>query len=244
MAVANDAINEIKRLIISGRFGPGDKLPKEQELASQLGLSRSSLREAVRALILLGVLSARQGDGTYVTSLEPHLLLRSTGFVADLLGGGNGLLELLEIRRMLEPAATAMAAPRIGAEDLRRLRECMERMDLASRVEDLVEADDEFHGIIAAACGNATLASLIEGLSGRTLRARVWRGITDAGAVERTRRGHHTIYRALEIGDPEFARAAATAHVVEVEFWFLGKLEPEIGAASGDGAPALDGGAA
>jgi DNA-binding FadR family transcriptional regulator len=75
MSVTDDAILEIKRLIISGRLGPGEKLPRESELAAQLGLSRSSLREAVRALALIGVLNTRQGDGTYVTGLGPPLLL-------------------------------------------------------------------------------------------------------------------------------------------------------------------------
>lgn len=239
MAVANDAIDEIKRLIVSGRFGPGDKLPTEQELAAQLGLSRSSLREAVRALILMGVLSVRQGDGTYVTSLEPRLLLRSTGFVVDLLQGGGSLLELLEVRRMLEPAAAALAAPRISAEDLGRLRKCMLRMDSVSSVEDLVEADDEFHSVLAAAGGNATLASLVKSLSGRTLRARIWRGLDDGGALEVTRRGHHAIFQAVESGNPELARAATTAHVAEVELWFRSKLEQENGVAQ-----TIDGGAA
>jgi len=87
MALTDQAITKIKDLIVSGEFAPGDRLPKETELAERLGLSRNSLREAVRALALVGVLEPRQGDGTYVTSLEPELLLAGTSFVSDLLTG-------------------------------------------------------------------------------------------------------------------------------------------------------------
>src|SRR5258706_5221397 len=98
-SVTEDAIDKIRELIISGSWGPGDRLPKESELAAQLGLSRNSLREAVRALSQLRVLEVRQVDGTYVTSLEPELLLESTSFVSHLLVGESAL-ELFEVRRL------------------------------------------------------------------------------------------------------------------------------------------------
>src|SRR3989442_1438241 len=105
-SVTDDAIDKIQKLIISGSWGPGDRLPKESELAAQLGLSRNSLREAVRALSQLRVLEVRQGDGTYVTSLEPELLLESTSFVSHLLVGESAL-ELFELRRLRAVASRA-----------------------------------------------------------------------------------------------------------------------------------------
>ena len=104
-ALTDQAIAKIKDLIMSGEFAAGSKLPKEQDLAQRLGLSRNSLREAVRALTLIGVLEPRVGDGTYVTSLEPELLLTGMGFISDLLTGST-LLELHQVRRILEPVAT------------------------------------------------------------------------------------------------------------------------------------------
>ena len=109
VALTDQAIAKIKDLIMSGEFAADSKLPKEQELAQRLGLSRNSLREAVRALTLIGVLEPRVGDGTYVTSLEPELLLTGMGFISDLLTGPT-LLELHQVRRILEPVATGMAA--------------------------------------------------------------------------------------------------------------------------------------
>jgi GntR family transcriptional regulator, transcriptional repressor for pyruvate dehydrogenase complex len=224
MSVTSHAISQIKQLIMSGEISPGEKLPKESELAMKLGVSRSSLREAVRALTALGVLDARQGDGTYVTSLEPYLLLQGTRFVVELLEKET-LLELLMVRRLLEPGATALAAARISDSDLSRLRECLRRMDSASTQEELVEADDEFHSIIVNASGRPTLAALVKSFSSRPFRARIWRGLSDEVAVEQSRRAHYSIYRAIEWRDPELAHAAAPQHIAEVESWFESKFE-------------------
>lgn len=224
MSITNGAILEIKHLIVSGRLGPGEKLPRESELAAQLGLSRSSLREAVRALTLMGVLDARRGDGTYVTGLGPQLLLEATGFVVDFLQDQGALLELLQVRRLLEPTAAALAAVRVGERDLALLRECNKRMDFASTVDELVEADDEFHDTIVNATGQAILASLIKSLAGRTHRARVWRGLADERALEQTKRAHAAIYTAIEGRNAELARAAVTMHITEVEFWFRNRF--------------------
>src|SRR5262245_64029666 len=89
-SVTDDAIERIRQMIISGEWGPGTRLPRESELAARLGISRNSLREAVRALSLVRVLEVRQGDGTYVTSLEPDLVLEWTRVVAHLLSDEKG----------------------------------------------------------------------------------------------------------------------------------------------------------
>src|SRR5438046_2326491 len=111
-SVTQEAIERIRERIASGEWGPGTRLPREADLAAQLGLSRNSLREAVRALSLIRVLEVRQGDGTYVSSLAPDLLLESTRMATDLLPG-RSVLELFEVRRLLEPAAVALAARRM-----------------------------------------------------------------------------------------------------------------------------------
>lgn len=112
MALTDAAIEKIKDMILSGELRPGDRLPKEPELAIKLGLSRNSLREAVRALTFMNVLDVRQGDGTYVTSLEPNLLLDALKFVLDF-HRDETILQLFEVRRVLEPAAVALAAVRM-----------------------------------------------------------------------------------------------------------------------------------
>lgn len=229
MTVTDEAITGIKQMILSGQVRPGEKLPRETELATRLGLSRSSLREAVRALTLAGVLKTRQGDGTYVTSLEPRQLLETMGLAVDFMRDRT-LVELFEVRRLIEPAATALAAGRMTPEGLSRLQDNVQRMDAAKTVEELVEADDEFHAEIALSTGNAALAAFLRNLYGRTLRARIWRGLAEEGALDRTRASHHAIHAAISNRDAELARAAATMHIAEVEAWFRRLPDGETGA--------------
>jgi DNA-binding FadR family transcriptional regulator len=226
VALTDQAITKIKELIMSGEFAADSKLPKEQVLADQLGLSRNSLREAVRALTLIGVLEPRVGDGTYVTSLEPELLLTGMAFVSDLVSGDT-LLELHQVRRILEPVATGMAATRLTENNYSALAECLARMDAAETTQAFIAADEEFHRIIVTACGNSTLASLIQHLSGGTLRARLWRSATEQGAIETTKRRHRDIYEALRDHDAERASAADLIHLSEGEQWLKHMLEAD-----------------
>ncbi|MEU8208768.1 FadR/GntR family transcriptional regulator [Micromonospora sp. NPDC049044] len=218
MALTDEAIGKIKNMITSGELGPGDRLPKETDLARRLGLSRNSLREAVKALSIIRVLDVRRGDGTYVTSLAPQLLLDTLGFVVDF-HRDDTVLEFLEVRRILEPAATAMAAQRMGAEDIADLQAILDNVDDTSDVEMLVANDLEFHRQIAVGAGNAVLCSLLDGLSGPTTRARIWRGVTQVGAVTRTREQHQAIVDAITLGQADLARSWATVHVAGVEEW-------------------------
>ncbi|MGW1225783.1 FadR/GntR family transcriptional regulator [Streptomyces sp. NPDC001478] len=223
MAVTDEAIEKIKEMIVSGALRPGDRLPKESELAAELGLSRNSLREAVRALSLIRILDVRQGDGTYVTSLDPQLLLEALSFVVDF-HRDDTVLEFLAVRRILEPAATAMAALRIEEERIDALAAQLDALGAHPSVEELVAGDLEFHRSIVSASGNAVLCSLLDGLSGPTTRARVWRGLTQEDAVSRTLHEHRAILAALRDRDAEAARSWATVHVASVEQWLRSTL--------------------
>lgn len=224
MAVTDEAIEKIKAMIVNGELRPGDRLPREPDLAERLGLSRSSLREAVRALSLVHILDVRQGNGTYVTSLEPGLLMEALGFIVDYHRDDN-VLFFLEVRRILEPAATAMAATSMPDEDVGRLGRLLDRLGEKPSVADLVANDLEFHQRIAGGTGNPVLSSLVESLSGPTQRARLWRGLTQEGAVERTLREHRAIWSAIAARQPDVARAWATVHVAGVEQWLRQGLQ-------------------
>ncbi|WP_329319990.1 FadR/GntR family transcriptional regulator [Streptomyces sp. NBC_01262] len=223
MAVTDEAIEKIKGMIVSGALRPGDRLPKESELASDLGLSRNSLREAVRALSLIRILDVRQGDGTYVTSLDPQLLLEALSFVVDF-HRDDTVLEFLAVRRILEPAATAMAAALIPEAELDALQAQLDALGEQPSVEELVAADLEFHRGIVQASGNSVLCSLLDGLSGPTTRARIWRGLTQEDAVSRTLHEHGAILAALRDRDAEAARSWATVHIASVEQWLRSTL--------------------
>jgi GntR family transcriptional repressor for pyruvate dehydrogenase complex len=218
VAVTDEAIEKIKAMIVDGTLKAGDRLPKEADLAAELGLSRSSLREAVRALSLMNILDVRQGDGTYVTSLEPTLLLEALSFIVDFHRDAT-VLELLAVRRILEPAATAMATERATDAELEELGKLLDSLGPDPSADELVANDLEFHRRIVACSGNSVLSSLVETMSAPTTRARVWRGLTQAGAWERTLAEHRAILHAMVLRDAEAARSWSTVHIASVEQW-------------------------
>ncbi|MDG9718964.1 FadR/GntR family transcriptional regulator [Streptomyces sp. DH24] len=217
-------MERVKAMIADGTLQPGQRLPAERDLAAQLGISRGSVREAVRALTVLGVLEARHGSGIYVTRLGAVDLLATFGVMAGL-SRGPRLLEMLQVRRVLESAAAALAAARITPDELAELEGHLAAMCATDDPDEVLAHDLAFHRTITAAAGNETLAALLEGLSSRTVRARVRRGRQEEGAIGRTRREHAAVLRALAARDPEAARAAAAAHVGAVEEWLRGRLD-------------------
>ncbi|MGC0327605.1 GntR family transcriptional repressor for pyruvate dehydrogenase complex [Streptomyces sp. SAI-170] len=223
MPVTDEAIEKIKEMIVGGELRPGTRLPKEADLAERLGLSRNSLREAVKALSLIRVLDVRQGDGTYVTSLEPGLLLEALGFVVDF-HQDDTVLEFLEVRRILETHAAGVAARVMPDEEIARLRAVLDSLPADAGLDELIANDLEFHRRLAAGAGNTVLCSLLEGLSGPTVRARIWRGLTEEGAVARTVEQHRAICDAIAARRPELAQAWATVHLAGVEQWLRDTL--------------------
>jgi GntR family transcriptional regulator, transcriptional repressor for pyruvate dehydrogenase complex len=214
-------IEKIKQMLVDGELRPGDKLPVEKDLAASLGVSRNTLREAVRGLASIRVLQTRQGDGTYVTSLRPALLLDGLGFVADL-HREDGELHFLHVRRLLEPEATALSVRRLSEADLAELRRMLDEADRLAHerppdLDRLLANDRAFHLLITSNCGNPVLAALVENASGHTVRARMWRGMADASAIQRTLTEHRAIYDAIADGDAERARLRTAMHILGVE---------------------------
>ena len=233
MALTDEAIDKIKAMIVAGELAPGSRLPKEEILAGQLGLSRSSLREAVRALTAMRILITRQGDGTYVSSLEPHLLLESLSFAADV-SQGRTALQLLQVRRLLEPQATGLAAALLRPDELQELRELLDQGRSASTVEEFVAHDTAFHLRIVEAVGNPVLSMLLRVLSTRTQRVRIIRGSRTRQALDNAHQDHEEILRALQSRDALLAVSAATLHITAVEQWLAASLND-------DSLPAIDG---
>ncbi|MFF7392159.1 FadR/GntR family transcriptional regulator [Streptomyces scabiei] len=229
MSLTDKAIERIRELIRTGELPPGSKLPPEPDLAAQLGLSRNLAREAVKALAVARVLEVKRGDGTYVTSLQASVLLEGLGGAVELLQADAGaLLDLMEVRRLLEPAATGVAATRITGEQLAGVKTHLDAMREARDDVELLNAHDAaFHRAVVEATGNESLLALLEGVSGRTLRARIWRGRVDAQVAARTVMEHEAIYEALAARDATLSQAAALLHVSSTEQWLREHLESE-----------------
>jgi len=212
----------IRTMITSGDLGPGARLPVEKDLAESLGVSRGSLREGVRALCIMGVLETRQGDGTYVTSLDSALLLAPLGFLVDLQPAEHRQ-DLHAVRRTLESEAASRAALRMSAEALdeagRVLRDIGPLVAAGRRLdhEAILDADIAFHHLVAHGSDNAALAALIDALATRTSRARLWLGLHDLGQVAHAHADHLAILEALRQRQPDRARLMMDYHLLVVE---------------------------
>ncbi|GAA1137710.1 FadR/GntR family transcriptional regulator [Kribbella jejuensis] len=225
MALTDVAIEKIKSMILDGRLKPGDKLPREADLAEQLGISRSPLREAVSVLSMLRILDVRRGDGTYVTSLTPDLLLETMSFIIDF-HQDSSILDLFEVRRALEPMAAEKAALLMSSEDAAELLELLETVGPDSSIAELVANDLEFHHRIAAAANNKVLCSFVDSVAGRTHQARSWRAVTQENAFDQTQREHRAIALAIRDRQPSIAAALSLSHVAGVENWIRRNLVP------------------
>ncbi len=218
MAVTDEAIEKIKAMILSGELPAGSKLPNEEAFANQLGLSRNSLREAVRALAAMKILVSRQGDGTYVSSLEPHLLIEAATFAADM-SQGQAALQLLQVRHLLEPQAVALAVGLLTDAQLAQIRAELDASESAATVDEFLTHDIEFHRLIIDVVGNPVLSMLLQVVSTRTQRIRLLRGIEADTVLQSVHREHETIYEALVARDSQMAAAATMVHIAAVERW-------------------------
>jgi len=206
-------------LLTSGELGPGDRLPNERDLALRLALSRSTVREAIRGLEMMRVLQVRHGEGIFVTSLDAPLLLEASGLALQLMRDRE-VVELLELRAILEGAAASLASARMTDDHLRSVLARLEELEAATTADGLLEADIAFHAAVAAGAGNVVLASLLDTFSARTYRARHLRADLDLEeTLVRSRAAHRTIYEALAARDPEAARASASTHVSSLVAW-------------------------
>ena len=213
-AVAHEAIATIKRMIIRGELQAGQRLPAERELAVQLGVSRPSLREAIRALIALNILESRHGEGTFVSSLEPDLPTEPIDFVLQVDDGG--MSALFEARGVLEAAIAALAAERATDLELAELEDFVKRG--RTKVDDpdaFIEHDVEFHDRIRRAARSPVLASMLGSVSTLSLESR--RRTAQSPAVRaRSLADHAKMVKTLKARDPEAARRAMVAHLEHV----------------------------
>ena len=203
--------DQIARLIASGEFPPGARLPAERELATSLGVSRASVREAIISLEIGGLVEVRVGTGIFVTeSAAPTVVDRDAG---------PGPFELLQARKMVEGEIAALAASKACAQDLEAMRQSLARME--THVDDFAirEASDrEFHLAIAKATGNSSLELVVEGLWAQ--RAELWgrmqRHFHTTELARKTIRDHSAILEAIEARDSNAARAAMHRHLARV----------------------------
>jgi GntR family transcriptional repressor for pyruvate dehydrogenase complex len=214
--VSGEVLRQFAHLLRDGHLAPGARLPPERELATMIGISRPSVREALRALNLLGVVTTRHGSGTYLVAsldklpLEPylfHLLLNHTK-----------LLELMQIRKIIEPEVAALAAKYASDDSRRAIQErfSAQEWQAAHSTDPSAEAqaEAEFHCTIAQAAGNQTIALLLESLDDLTTATGQFNIAQPPGA---SLEYHRRLMEAIIASDSRKARHAMRVHLADVE---------------------------
>jgi GntR family transcriptional repressor for pyruvate dehydrogenase complex len=210
-------VKQIQKLITSGTLQPGDKLPPERELAEELGVSRTSIREALRALEMMGYLESRVGvgGGTYIKEVTFSNII--SPFSEALLQHDEFIVELLEVRLVLEIEVVRLAAVRRDEEHIRKLDEAIRRMeqDISENGTGL-NADNDFHAILADAANNRVLHEFVR-LCGDLLEVEREEHLrTRAEEPRRALEQHRQILEAVRRQDSEDAQRLMEDHILKV----------------------------
>jgi GntR family transcriptional repressor for pyruvate dehydrogenase complex len=213
--VAQSVVNRVLDLIRTGMLRAGDRLPSERNLIEILDISRPSLREALRALSILGVVDTRHGGGAYVTNLEARTLLAPLDFFLAL--SEANLSDSFDSRRLVELEIVRKAAERATPEDIDELNGMLLAHEkVLSDPVAFRMLDSRFHARLSATAGNMVLERIAYGLYNMGLDVRR-RATQDLSLIRRSLGEHTTIVRSIEAHDPSKAVAAMSLHLDHIE---------------------------
>lgn len=156
-------MKQIKDIVKSGELKRGDKLPSERELALRLNVSRTSVREAIKALETLGLVESKHGGGNYIKNDFEDILLEPLSIAFMLLGSNNS--EILELRKVIEPEVASMAAKNITENEIKELENIIEKLSKTTDSKICASLDKEFHYVIAKASKNHLLSTIVFSVS-------------------------------------------------------------------------------
>jgi GntR family transcriptional regulator, transcriptional repressor for pyruvate dehydrogenase complex len=216
-------VSGLKEMIASGELQPGSKLPPERELAKQFGVNRASVRQALKALDVMGIVHQRVGDGTYLTQDASTTLRAPLDFL--ILVDGISFQELFEARRIVEPELAARAATRRSEEDVEEMEKAVAAMKAKPDIDaqELAEHDLRFHEIIWHASGNRVCQRMFSSLHGALSRSlAVTSALRDEGTPVTA---HDQICKAIKDGDGERARGLMYEHLMQGERTVLKSVE-------------------
>lgn len=207
------AFEQLISHVVKGTWKPGDRIPPERELCQQFGIARTSLREALKAMELVGMVDSRVGDGTFVCPrsefLSRPLLWAFTGADHD------ELHDVMEARTIIEVNLAGLAAERASVEEIADIRRSVQMMrDSVARGDSVLEADMAFHLAIAAAARNEALRNAVQLLRNLT-RQWIHFKLQMPGVPENVLKRHESIYRAIAKRNPTMARNAMRTHLEE-----------------------------
>lgn len=211
ISIAEEIAKQIMDLISSGALRPGQRLPSERELCEHFDASRSSIREALRGLSIVGVLNARVGNGTSVAANGGKFMRRVMEW--RMVTEKHDIDNLLEVRLALEVMSAARAAKNATEEDLNELRELVAKMNACGTNEaQFARLDAEFHVVIAKASGNALILDLVSMIRSQLIRA-LTKALRSPNAILHSNKEHAALLNSIESHDADASKSAMLAHL-------------------------------
>ncbi len=208
-------VEQIEQRILKGELHVGDQLPPERDLGEQFGVSRTAVREAVKALRQKGLLETYPGRGTFITNGTSQAMRHSLSLVVNL-GGAHGSDDLVQVREIFEPEIAALAAKHAASEQVAAMDQAVATMDEAlDDAERYIEADLDFHLALAEATRNDIIPILIDSIVD-LLRDQRKSIFSTPGGPRRGQIHHKRILKAVKQQDPNAARKAMCAHLAQV----------------------------
>lgn len=209
-SVTETIVNQVKQLLLDGRLVPGQKFPSEREMAEQLRVGRSTVREATSAMVALGIVEIRPGEGAYIRPDFPQSTIASASWSSLVMTGHTQ--DLVEARRAIEVATARLAAVRATPQQLRDLHNQADRMDIATSLEEFIELDLAFHLTLAHASQNLVLREVIAGIQ-QLLRGSMVTILQTEEMRLLSNRQHHSLCEAIDRQDVDAAEAVILAHL-------------------------------
>jgi len=225
--IYQEIVRQVKAMIAEGKLKGGDRLPPERDLAEKFVVSRTSVREALRALESLGLVEIRPGEGTFVRQVSIESLIEPLALL--MVSQREAIGELFEARRLLEPSLAALAADRATPEEIQEMERILEEQarEVAAGRTGLVQ-DAQFHTAIGVAAHNRAITRIAHAIMDLLTQSRE-ESLNTPGRPTRSHEDHRRVLTAIERRDAESARRAMLEHLAAVESLVLG--------ADPDGAP-------
>jgi len=213
--IYQEVVSQIHDLIREGKLKASDQLPSERELAETFKVSRTSVREALRALETQGLVVSRTGTGTFVADLPIESLVAPLATL--LIEEKSALADIFEMRKLIEPRIAALAAERATKRDIERMKGILEKQkEEVDRGATGVEEDAEFHFVIGRATQNQALEKLVSGLMDILSHSRE-ESLQTPGRSQASLEAHYRILSAIVQHDKEKSRLAMLRHIEQVE---------------------------
>lgn len=211
--------NELMKMIETEKYPPGSKLPTENELAAQFGVSRAPIREALSVLKAAGLVTSRQGGGNYVAEFTGNVLIERIQVESH---DAETIMHLFEMRKILEPEAASMAALKRTPEQLEQMKYHLKQLQMESNSggEGEVKADIEFHRSIIMAAQNPILIQVLESLRStyeKVLALTLRPNISLGNKRKIVFKEHENILKAIEDEEPELAKVYSFIHLRNAE---------------------------